>query len=217
MVLDYNKTDIIIIGGGGHSKTVIDIVFQTNEFNIIGIIDTEDKVGLKVLGVPIIGTDKDLDFYVKKFKNFHIAIGHIKSNRIRLKLFDKIKDLGGEFPVIKAKSSYVSPYAKIGEGTLVSNNVIVNPGAKVGYNCILNSGSLIEHDSSIGNNSHISTMATVNADCIIGDNCFLSSHSVINRGIQLFNGISVFSGSVVTKSFFTENSMLKGIPAKIVG
>jgi len=36
---------IILIGGGGHCKVVIDTILSTNEFEIIGILDLEENVG----------------------------------------------------------------------------------------------------------------------------------------------------------------------------
>ena len=40
-----NKKQIILIGGGGHCKSCIDVIESTNEFSIAGIVDTKDKIG----------------------------------------------------------------------------------------------------------------------------------------------------------------------------
>ncbi|HQB08035.1 MAG TPA: acetyltransferase, partial [Rectinema sp.] len=37
--------DIILIGGGGHCRSVIDVIELGNEFRIIGIIDKEENIG----------------------------------------------------------------------------------------------------------------------------------------------------------------------------
>ncbi len=215
-MLDNQKKEIILIGGGGHCKSVIDVIFSTNEFKIAGIVDVKEKIGTKILGVPVIGSDDDLINIVKSYKYFHVSIGHILSNSSRIRVFKLIEDLGGSFPVIRAYDAYISSFANIKSGTFIGHKVVVNAGVKIGINCIINTNAIIEHDSIIGDHCHISTMATVNADCKIGESSFLSSHVVINRGIYLARESRVFSGSVVTKSFEKQGAALKGIPAKII-
>jgi FlaA1/EpsC-like NDP-sugar epimerase len=52
------KTDLIIIGAGGHAKVLIDCLLQQPAIHIIGILDNNAAVhGQSVLGVPIIGGD----------------------------------------------------------------------------------------------------------------------------------------------------------------
>ncbi len=214
-MLDKQKKDIVLIGGGGHCKSVIDIIEDNQEFRIIGIIDVNVKLGSELLGVPFIGTDEDIPLLVKKYTYFHISVGHILSNTNRVRIFQLITKLGGEFPILIAKDAYVSSFASIKAGTFIGHKVVINAGAQIGLNNIINTGAIVEHDSIIGDHCHISTMATVNADCEIGDNTFLSSHVVINRGIEIAKNTMIYSGAVVTKSFLQTGISLSGIPAKI--
>jgi sugar O-acyltransferase (sialic acid O-acetyltransferase NeuD family) len=215
-VLGSQKNHIILIGGGGHCKSVIDVISSTKEFEISGIVDLKEKIGTKILGFPVIGSDEDLFDIVKSYRYFHISIGHILSNSSRIRLFNFIEELGGSFPVIKAYDAHVSSFAKIKSGTFVGHKVVINAGVEIGLNCIINTGAIIEHDSIVGDHCHISTMATVNADCVIRESSFLSSHVVINRGIHIARQSRIFSGSVVTKSFEKQGAKLKGIPAQII-
>ena len=52
---------IVLIGGGGHCKSVIDVIEQEGKFNISGIIDKPELLGEEILGYPVIGNDSDLD------------------------------------------------------------------------------------------------------------------------------------------------------------
>jgi sugar O-acyltransferase (sialic acid O-acetyltransferase NeuD family) len=216
VVSEDKKTGIILVGGGGHCKSVIDVLVDSQEFKIIGILDMKDKVGSNLLGFPIIGTDEDIPELVIKYKHFHITIGHILSNFNRVNLFHRIVSLGGVFPVIKAYDAHISKYALIQPGSFIGHKTVVNAGAKIGFNCIINTGAVIEHDSIVENSSHISTCVTVNADCQVGEGSFLSSHVVINRGVKIPPESRIYSGSIVTKSFKERGLSLKGIPAKIV-
>ena len=211
-----NKIGIILVGGGGHCKSVIDVLVDSQEFKIIGILDMKDKVGSNLLGFPIIGTDEDIPKLIMKYENFHINIGHILSNVSRVNLYHRIESLGGIFPIIKAYDAHISKYAFINPGTFIGHKAFINAGAKIGCNCIINTGAVIEHDSIVENHSHISTCVTVNADCQVGEGSFLSSHVVINRGVKIPPESKIYSGTIVTKSFKERGISLKGIPAKIV-
>ena len=40
-----NKKPIILIGGGGHCKSMIEVIESAGKFQIIGIVDVAEKVG----------------------------------------------------------------------------------------------------------------------------------------------------------------------------
>tara|TARA_B100000795_G_scaffold218808_1_gene172986 strand:+ start:1469 stop:1654 length:186 start_codon:yes stop_codon:yes gene_type:complete len=57
---------IILIGGGGHCKSVIDVIEQEKKYKISGIVDKSKSLGAKILGYKVIGNDLDLGFLAKK-------------------------------------------------------------------------------------------------------------------------------------------------------
>ena len=85
------KENIILIGGGGHCKSCIDVIEQENQFSIVGIVDISKKLGKKILGYKILWTDNELPALAKKYSNFLITVGQIKSNNTRIKLFNILK------------------------------------------------------------------------------------------------------------------------------
>ena len=91
---------IILIGGGGHCKSVIDVIEQEARFEISGIVDKPELLGSKILGYPVIGTDNDLENLAKKYKNALITVGQIKSPLTRIKLYDLAIKVGFVLPQI---------------------------------------------------------------------------------------------------------------------
>lgn len=172
---------LILLGGGGHCKSVIDVA-EGAGYTILGILDKAELVGTNVLGYKVIGTDDDIPKYVDKAE-FVIAVGQIKSPVIRQKLASLVVLAGGKFETIIANDAHVSKYAEIGEGTVVMHKAVVNAGAKIGCNCIVNTMANIEHDCEIGDFCHISTGAMVNGDCKIGDKTFIGSGAVVVNGV----------------------------------
>lgn len=179
---------IVLVGGGGHCASVIDVIEAEGKYQIVGIVDRSEKVGTKILGYEVLWTDDDLEFLVKKYSNFMITLGQIKSAAPRKSLYFKLKELGANFPVIVSPLAHIARTAKIGEGSIVTHGAIVNSMAKIGVNCIINTKALCEHDVLIGDHCHISTAAVINGNCSVGDEVFVGSNSVIKQGTSISSG-----------------------------
>ena len=198
------QQDIILLGGGGHCKSVMEVA-ESAGYNILGVLDKTEEVGKQVLDYKVIGTDDDIPQYVDKAE-FVITVGFIKNPAIRIKLYNMVKEAGGKLATIIASSAHVSKYAIIGEGTVIMHQAVVNAGANIGANSIINTFANIEHDAQIGDQCHISTGTMVNGDCKVGDRCFIGSQSVLSNGIVIGDDIIVGADSFVRK-----NIMKKGV------
>ncbi|MCP9552821.1 acetyltransferase [Prevotella copri] len=193
------KRPLILIGGGGHCKSVIEVA-ESAGYEIKGILDMPDEVGKEVLpGHKVIGTDDEIPQNVEEC-DFIITVGFIKNPALRIKLYNKVKAAGGRLATIIASTAHVSKYAELGEGTVIMHHAFVNAGAKIGDNCIINTFVNIEHDAEVGNQCHISTGTMVNGECKIGENCFIGSQSVCANCIEIASDIIVGAGSVIRKS-----------------
>ena len=91
------KETIILIGGGGHCKSCIDVIEQEGRLQIAGIVDVPEKKQNNVQGSGLsrdrlrclfIGLDKDFPRYTDH------ALGHIKSRARRMKFFNDLMQLG---------------------------------------------------------------------------------------------------------------------------
>ena len=182
-----NKEKILLIGGGGHCNSVIDVIELENKYFIAGIIDKKELIGKDVLGYKIIASDDNLEELFKIYKNAIITVGHIKSNEIRVKLFLKLKKIGFNLPVIISPLSYVSKHSIISEGTVIMHHALVNANAHIGSNCIINTKSLIEHDVIVENNCHISTGAILNGNVRLKEGTFFGSNATSKEYITIAN------------------------------
>jgi sugar O-acyltransferase (sialic acid O-acetyltransferase NeuD family) len=189
--------DIILIGGGGHCKSVIDVIELQQEYNIAGIIDQPEMLGNEVLGYKVIGNDGDLIDMARKYDNAIITLGQIGNPHKRIELFNLAIESGFELPVIISPRAYVSKHSKVGKGTIVMHDVLINANTTVGENCILNSKALIEHDCIIESHCHISTQAIINGGVVVGERSFVGSNSTTKQGIVIEKESFIKAGSVV--------------------
>jgi len=189
------KEKIVLIGGGGHCHSVIDVIEQENKYEIIGIVDIKENIGKKVLSYEVIACDDDLETIFQTCKNAIITVGQIESNKIRIDIYNKLKQIGFNLPVIISPFAYVSKYSNIKEGTVIMHHVLVNANSKIGKNCIINTKALIEHDSVIEDNCHISTASVVNGEVTVKENSFFGSNATSKQAIEIDGFIK--AGSLV--------------------
>ena len=52
--------DIVLIGGGGHCKSAIDVIEQENRFKIVGIVDRSELLGTNILGYSYSPVDNEV-------------------------------------------------------------------------------------------------------------------------------------------------------------
>jgi sugar O-acyltransferase (sialic acid O-acetyltransferase NeuD family) len=189
--------DIILIGGGGHCKAVIDVVEQEGLFNIVGIIDKPEMLGENLLEHQIIGDDSELINVVKNCKNALITIGQIKSPSARINLFNKLLKLGFKLPTIISPRAYISKHSSLGIGSIIMHDSVISADVVIGDNCIINTKSIIEHGSSIENHCHISTNAVINGEVFIGEGSFIGSGAVTKECIKIDNNFFAKAGSII--------------------
>ena len=188
---------ILLIGGGGHCKSVIDVIEKEGRFEIAGIIDKPELLGSNVLGYSVIGNDSDLGDLAKKYQYALVTVGQIESPSLRIKLFDLASKAGFTLLSIKSPNAYVSKHSKIGDGTVIMHHAIVNANASIGDNCIVNSKALIEHDCLISSYCHISTNAIINGGVKIGPKCFIGSNVTTKNNIIIKENSFIKAGTLV--------------------
>lgn len=196
--------NLILIGGGGHCKSVIDVA-ESAGYTILGILDTAENIGKKVLNYTIFGTDEDIKDHIEKAM-FLVTVGQIKDADLRIKLHQKVFSAGGRLATVIANTAHISAYSKIGEGTVIMHQAVVNADAKVGMGCIINTFANIEHDAVVEDFCHISTGAMVNGSCTVGKGTFLGSQAVMVNGVSITEGCVIAAGAMVRK-----NIIIKGV------
>jgi len=199
---------LLLIGGGGHCKACIDVIEQTRMYQIAGIIDFPEKLHQKNLGYEIIGSDDDLPHLIKKYKNCLITIGQIKSPEKRIKIYNKIKELGATLPAIISPLAYVSKHATIGEGAIIMHHALINADVKIGKNCIVNSKALVEHDAQVADHCHLAPASVLSGGTSVGQGVFLGSNSFSREYISI-GARSLIGGGVSVLQNILPGSIVK--------
>ncbi len=188
---------ILLVGGGGHCLSCIDVIEQDGRFDIVGIID-EGKGADEILGYPIFGGDAELQRLRKDYSYALITIGQIRSPVSRMQVHEKLLSLDYKLPIIISPRAYVSKHAVIRSGTIVMPGALINAGASVGINCIVNCKSLIEHEAIVGDHCHISTGAVINGGVVVGSGTFVGSNATVKEMAKIGENQFIRAGKLYT-------------------
>lgn len=210
-----NKNKVIVIGGGGHAKVIINMLKRINTFNILGYIDTHDTGD--VTGIGYLGNHDVL----KEIKQNHsdcsavLGIGNINiaDSEKRAKIKEDLKSLGYDLPTLIAPTAIVNSDVKIGKGTVIVDGAIINPGTRIGECAIINTSSSIDHDCVIGDCAHIAPGAILSGGVEVGDNSIIGAGAIIIQYKKISENCIVGAGATVVKDCTTPGVYV-GTPAK---
>lgn len=167
---------LLVIGG---SSTALEIrecadIFYKDHFNavynVIG--DNEESSLTNILH------DSELDSFVANHDVAYI-IGFTKQ-QLR-KLFNE-KLITCQSVSIIHPTAFISPSAKIGEGSYVGATAVVSSNAIVGKGCIMNIGVSIGHDALIGDDCIFNPRARISGNCRIGARTLFGANSFLFQG-----------------------------------
>lgn len=205
------KPEIVLVGGGSHCESLIEVIESGNRYKIKGVIENEKK---EVLGVPVLGNDTIIGT-IPSNTFFIIAVGQITSSSIRRRLYDMLKKAERKITVVMAGTAVLSKLAVVGEGTSLHHHTVVNAGSTIGVCNIINTGAIIEHGCVLGDFNHVSTGVIINGNCVIGNDVFIGSGTIVRNGISICSNVIVGAGSYVSSNIERPGVYI-GMPARLV-
>lgn len=202
---------LLLIGGGGHCRSVLDSLLGLQIYDDIGIIDCS---GPNVLGIPIVGEDEDLPRLKEEgWTDAFISVGSIGDTDLRRKLFQMVKETGFQIPSVIDPTAIIGREVKLGEGCFVGKRAVINSGSSIGVCAIINSGAIVEHDCLIGDFAHISPGAVLCGEATIGTDTHVGAGAVVKQQIAIGKQSVIGAGSVIV-SDIPNNVTVYGNPGK---
>jgi sugar O-acyltransferase (sialic acid O-acetyltransferase NeuD family) len=195
---------MLLYGGSGHAKVIIDCLLANN-LPVHGIFDDNPAL-TSLVDYPVVGSYKK-DFLPQE--RILIAIGN---NYIRNKLANTIMHT---FGMVIHPSAQVSRFASLGPGTVIFHNSVVQAGTNIGTHCIINTAASIDHDCIISDFVHISPNATVSGGVQVGEGTHIGAGATIIQGIRLGKWCTIGAGAVVIRNV-PDFATAVGVPAKII-
>lgn len=206
------KRDLLVIGGGGHAKVVIDLALRCGAWRIAGVLDDgKDAPGKSVLGCPILGGTERIGEFLKGGTYFIVAIG---SNSIRENLQIAATSSGLVAATLIHPSAVVAESVSVGAGSVVMAGAVINADAMIGSGVIVNTGALIDHDCRVGDYCHVAPGVTLCGSVSVGTRCLIGVGASVIPGVAIGSDSVIGAGAAVLSSV-ASGTRAVGVPARL--
>jgi acetyltransferase EpsM len=205
--------NIVIIGQGGHSKVIEDVIFANSDYQIVGYLDDkyEDVTSINQAYYGPISFAHEM---INSFNEIKFVIG-IGNNQIRKKIVKQLNFPEQFYATLVHPSAVISPRARIGYGTVIMAGAIINTDARIGHHTIINTSSVVEHDNWIGDFVHISPNATLTGTDYVEEGVHVGAGATVLPNITIGEWAVIGGGATVIKHI-PPNCTAVGVPAKII-
>jgi len=194
----FDPTALIIFGGGGHGKTLIDLVRALGTYRIVGIIDDRLKQGCEIMGVPVLGGAGDLPEW--RARGVHLAanaVGGIGNVAVRIKIFEILEKAGFVCPLLVHPSAVVERSATLEAGVQICAHAYVGSAARIGFGALINTGAIVHHDCVIGRVVNLSPGASLGGNVRVNDHAQIGMLANINLMVTIGEGARLGNGCTV--------------------
>lgn len=202
---------LVVIGAGGHSKVIQDIVIASGRYSIYAILD--DAISKTMVKEKVIYSNVN---YIEELdlKNYFFVVA-IGDNQVRKKLVEKLSISNERYATIIHPSAVISKSSKLGAGTVIMPNATINADSVIGSHSIINTHAVVEHDNVLNEFVHISPGSVLSGGVTVNKETHLGSGSIVIPGKEIGARSVIGAGAVVTKDIPDEVTAV-GVPAKVI-
>jgi sugar O-acyltransferase (sialic acid O-acetyltransferase NeuD family) len=192
------EKSILVYGGGGHAKTVIEMIQAIGRCQVVGIVDDGIPAGTRMLGFPVLGGREILPALAGQGLRLAAnGVGAILDLRVRVRIFELLESAGFSFPALVHPSATVEPSAAVGEGVLVFARAYVGSSAVLQPRGMVNTGAVVSHDCVVNAYSHLSPGALLAGLVHIGSQTLVGMGVTTAIGVHIGSGVRIGNGAII--------------------
>ena len=190
---------IFIIGDGNMAETLYSYLYK--EYHVAAFcVEKKYRRNNELFGIPVIDMEYFYSKNIPEVTNVCIAIGAVKLNLVRERLYNIL---------IKKKYNIISYFAKTNikhldstfdNGSIILENTTVHYGSKIGKNVFIASGVNIGHRCIIKDNVWINSGVTIAGNVVIGQSTFIGVGATIANGVEIGGRTFIGGGTYIDKS-----------------
>lgn len=180
-----SKTRLLVLGAGGHGRSVAEAAELSGMFKVVGFLDDLLLDGEKILGVPVLGS---MDKICKLRSVADQAIVAVGNNYLRENLLRKLTELDFESATVIHSRAFVSPSASIGAGTVVMAGAIIGTEARLGVGTIVNCGATVDHNAIVKDFGHLGVNTCMAGGTVLGRGAWLQVGAALGYGVEVEDG-----------------------------
>jgi sugar O-acyltransferase (sialic acid O-acetyltransferase NeuD family) len=171
---------LLIIGAGGHGRSVAESVLLCGQFELAGFVDDNWQAFSDIWGYPLLGPIESLVSLHSLAGSAIVAIGN---NALRRRLQEKLAGLGFELATVVHPKAIISPSVDIGVGSAVMAGAILGTKAQLGAGTIINCGAIVDHHCVVEDFGHLGVNACMAGGSVLGAAAWMQAGSAIGYGV----------------------------------
>lgn len=188
------KIRLLVVGAGGHGRSVAEAADLTGLFTIAGFLDDSLPVGTTVLNAPVLGPVATMADHHHVCDQVIVAIGN---NAVRESLMQQLTNAGFEFATVVHWRAFVSPSSMLGEGTALMAGAIVGTEARLGRGSIINCGAVVDHHATVEDFGHLGVNASMAGGTVLGHGAWMQAGSALGYGVKIPAGVCLAPGESI--------------------
>lgn len=194
----FDAASLIIYGGGGHGKSLAELVRALGAYRLLGFVDDGIPAGTQILGLPVLGGSAILpDLYARGVRFAVNAVGGIGNVAVRVRVFETLTQAGFVCPAVIHPTAFIEPSAQLAAGVQVFSHAYVGSEAQIGFGCIINTGAIVSHDCMLGEYVNLSPGATLAGAVSVGARALIGMRATVNLGAQLGATVRIGNGATI--------------------
>lgn len=203
------RTKLYIVGNGIYAKMLLEYLLYDSDvlttYSIEGFV--VDKIYINdsfIKEYPVVSFDF-LETINRNDVKLVLGIGYSHMGDIRKEIYNRFKNLGFEFLNYIHPTAIIHPNARIGEGNIFLENIVVESGCLIGDGNLFYAGAILGHDSEMGSFNTLSVGA-MTAGCVkISDNCFLGVRASVKDHVTIDDHVLIGATAYAYKDVSSYN------------
>jgi acetyltransferase EpsM len=199
---------ILVLGAGGHGKSVVAVLIASGA-TITGVLDdTPENWGKEMQGVPILGPIEDFG----RYPNCSAVIG-VGENTARRSIAERFA--GACWASVLYPQAYINPTARIAQGTVVFPGAIIGADVIIGEHVIVSGNVTVGHDTILEDYVHAAPGVQVAGGARVGQGAMLGIGSIVCPKVHIGEEAILGAGAVAVADI-PPSSTAFGVPARVV-
>ena len=177
---------IVILGGGGHSKVLIEALRYRADSAL-------DRISVMNFHTDFDSLERTIpkDTFLKLVN----GVGLMDARKI-VYAYAKSKPYRNQSVIHPSAVISSDGDSIFGDGLQAMAGAVIQPGCKIGHNVLVNTGAQIDHDCIIGDHCHIAPGAILCGGVTVGEGAFIGAGAVIPEGRKIPDNAFVPAGTV---------------------
>ena len=148
----------------------------------------------ELLGRPVVPFDEIERAYPPDNHRMLIAIGFVKTNRLRADRYQQARAKGYALITYISPRATVEPDMTIGDNCLIGNNTVIQPSVTIGADVLVRDNIFIGHGSTIGDHCYIGSGAVILGRATVGPYTLIGANATIKDGLTVGNANAIGAG-----------------------